>query len=59
MGLDPQIALAKGHEHRKVSDPMWRQIVTPQPEEVEEPPHEGMHRDSEPDEMEGNRGDDL
>jgi hypothetical protein len=59
MGLDPQIALAKGHEHRKVSDPMRRQIMRPQPKEAEEPPQEGMHQDSEPGEMEGHEGDDT
>lgn len=48
MGLDPQIALAKGDEHCKVRDPMQRQIVKLQPEEAEEPPHEGMHWDSDP-----------
>jgi hypothetical protein len=39
MGLDPQVVLTEGDEHREVHHPVWCQIMKPQPEVVKELVH--------------------
>lgn len=59
VGGNPHASLAEGHKNHDMGVPMQCQIMKPWVEEAVEPLKEGVSRDAELCEVEGNEGYDL